>query len=114
MLCTLLFVFLLEVTVLIAYSDTFKRVHFPNAFVHSLTSYTVHSIILYLSGTCIKHLRTSYHALASDAILSSESRRTVDQAHATSRPLSGTPWDSASRWDVRIIVLPGQCACIER
>jgi hypothetical protein len=51
---------------------------------------------------------------SSDDIPSSESRRTVDQVHAASRALSGTPWDGASRWDVRIIVPSGQGANIER
>ena len=50
---------------------------------------------------------------SSDDIPSSESHRMVDQVHTASRALSGTPWDGASRWDVRIIVPSGQGANIE-
>ena len=41
---------------------------------------------------------TIAHQQSPDDISSSESRRRVDQAHAASRALSSTPWESASRW----------------
>ena len=41
---------------------------------------------------------TIAHQQSLDDISSSESRRRVDQAHAASRALSSTPWESASRW----------------
>ena len=56
---------------------------------------------------------TIAHQQSLDDISSSESRRRVDQAHAASRALSSTHWESASRWDVRIIVPSGQGANIE-
>ena len=60
---------------------------------------------------------TIAHQQFPDDISSSESRCRVDQAHAASCALSGTPWDAGwdgtSRWDVRIIVPSGQGANIE-